>query len=34
MKCKYCDGEVNEKICIKCLMPQDIPEKEKEKNNE
>ena len=27
MKCKYCNGEVNDKgICKACLMPQDIKE--------
>ena len=29
MKCKYCNGEIKEKVCIKCLMPVDVDEKEK-----
>jgi len=34
MKCKYCNGEIKRKICSKCLIPIDVEEKEKEKNNE
>lgn len=31
MKCKYCNGEIKNKICIKCLMPCDVWEKENKK---
>ena len=33
MKCKYCNGDIKGKICIKCLMPIDVEEKEKRCNN-
>ena len=29
MKCKYCNGEVKNKVCKRCLMPQDVKEKNK-----